>query len=88
MLETVCPKAIAGNKVIQVDTSPSQNAYIIEYQIKPAGDIPLRHLITVFSLQPGAELITLTCQSREENWASKEKMFKEVVQSYKLKLRD
>jgi hypothetical protein len=88
VLETIVPRAVAGNKVIRVDKSPEDNAYVIEYQLKPAGDAPLRHLITIFSLQPGRYLCTATVQAREENWAGKEQMFRAVVGSYALKLRD
>jgi PsbP len=88
VLETVVPKAVPGNKVIKVEKSPKNNAYIIEYLLKPSGSAPLRHLITVFSLQPGLYLCTATVQATEEHWPAKEKMFREVIDSYKLKLRD
>lgn len=73
-------------KVISTRTDTAKNAYIVEYTIS-SGGIP-RHLLTVFSLQPGRYLISLTGQTLEDNWRAQEPVIKAVADSYKLKVLD
>jgi PsbP len=86
-LTTVVPTSVAGNKVLSVTEDTQKNAYVIEYILKPPGSAPARHLITVFSLQPGQYLFTLTGQSKEENWNAKKDALLATAQSFTLKAR-
>lgn len=72
--------------MISTTTDAGKNAYVIEYTITSKGT--KRHLLTVFSLQPGRYLITLTGQALEDNWASSEAVLRAVADSYKLKFLD
>lgn len=78
-------KDLEGTLISSVlDTS--KNAYIVEYTVTSRG--VKRHLLTVFSLQPGRFLLTLTGQAQEENWPAVESLMRSVVDSYKIKLMD
>lgn len=86
--DTIIPrgaKDIEGN-VISSRVDSSKNAYVIEYTIK-SGGVP-RHLVTVFSLQPGRYLLTLTGQSLEGTWSAQEAVIKAVADSYQLKIKE
>ena len=74
-------------EVIAASQDSSKNAYIVEYTLQPK-DLEKRHLLTVFSLQPGRFLLTLTTQTSEDRWQQESDLFKQIVASYKLKLRD
>ena len=67
--------------MLSTRTDTANNAYVIEYSINSRGE--KRHLLTVFSLQPGRFLVTLTGQAKEENWGSREKDIRKVVETYK-----
>lgn len=69
-------------EVLSTSTDSKNNAYLIEYTVNSKG--VKRHLFTVFSLQPGQYLITLTGQTREENWQEREPVIKAVAKSYSL----
>ena len=69
-------------EVLSTTTDSKNNAYLIEYTVDSKGT--KRHLYTIFSLQPGQYLITLTGQSREENWDQREPVIKAVAKSYSL----
>lgn len=66
--------------VLSATTDVKNNAYVIEYTITSSGI--KRHLLTVFSLQPGRYVNTLTAQAREENWSVREKVMRDVVASF------
>lgn len=86
--QTIIPqtkKDIYG-EVISTTTDSVNNAYVIEYAITSSG--VRRHLLTVFSLQPGRYLNTLTAQAREENWVAREPVLRAVTNSFKLQLLD
>lgn len=82
--DTLVPKGRKGidGQVISTRVDSSKNAYVIEYTITSAG--VARHLITVFSLQPGRYLLTLTGQAKEENWAKNEAVLKSIADSFVL----
>lgn len=67
-------------KVISTRLDSDKNAYIIEYTITSSG--VQRHLLTVFSLQPGRYVLTLTGQAREDNWAAREPVMRAVTDSF------
>ncbi|PXF47117.1 hypothetical protein BWQ96_03059 [Gracilariopsis chorda] len=86
VLQTIVPKRgkdIEGD-LISTRTDTEKNAYVIEYTITSKG--VKRHLLTVFSLQPGRYLLTLTGQALEDNWASSEPVLRAVTESYKLRI--
>jgi len=70
-------------EMLAVDKRPADNAYVFEYTMR-IKDGPTRRLLTVFSLQPGSWIITLTAQAREEEWPSVEKELRAAINSYKL----
>lgn len=70
-------------EMLAVDKRPADNAYVFEYKMQ-IKDGPTRRLLTVFSLQPGSWIITLTAQAREEEWPSVEKELRAAINSYKL----
>lgn len=69
-------------RVIATRVDTENNAYVIEYAIESMG--VKRHLLTVFALQPGKWLLTLTAQAREENWGKRGELFKAVADSFQL----
>lgn len=73
-------------KVISTRVDSEKNAYVVEYTITASG--VQRHLLTVFSLQPGRYVLTLTGQAREENWAAREPVITAVTDSFILNKLD
>lgn len=59
-----------------------RNAYVYEYTITQKG--VKRHLYTIFSLNAGKYLNTLTGQSKEEVWSEVEPMIKAVADSFQV----
>lgn len=80
-------KGVSGD-IISAEMDAKKNAYIVEYTLKVGEDAPVRHLLTVFSLQPGRYLLTLTGQTTEDLWASEQKTLREVAASYKIEYLD
>lgn len=72
-----------GGKVISSKIDLQNNAYVIEYTIESKG--VNRHLLTVFSLQAGRYLVTLTAQAQVQNWENREAVFRDVIRSFKLR---
>lgn len=70
-------------QMVSVAKRPADNAYVFEYTMK-VKDGPMRRLLTVFSLQPGQSIITLTAQAREEEWPSVESELRAAIDSYRL----
>lgn len=68
----------------RLDTS--KNAYVVEYLVTSRG--VERHLLTVFSLQPGRALLSMTGQARAENWKACERPIRATVDSYNLRIDD
>lgn len=88
VVKTLVPrkgKDIDG-QVITTRVDARNNAYVIEYGIESMG--VKRHLLTVFALQPGRWLLTLTAQAREEKWGKREDLFKTVADSFQLEVLD
>lgn len=88
ILQTIVPsnsKDVSG-EVITTRTDPRNNAYVIEYAITAKG--VTRHLLTTFSLQPGRYLITLTGQTKNDNWGKQEPVIRAVADSYQLQIFD
>lgn len=84
LLDNLAPKSFPENKVFSVTNDVKNNAYVIDYQLKPPGDRPIRRLLTVFSLKPGQYIITLTCQAPATFWPSKSETMRKVVDSFRL----
>jgi PsbP len=87
-ISTVVPTSVAGNKLISVKDDSRKNAYIVEYILKPSGTAKPRHLITVFSLQPGQYLFTLTGQCADARWDAKKNVLLAAADSFIIKPRD
>lgn len=87
VLNTLVPtgKDVDG-KVISAKVDTAKNAYIIEYLITSKGIE--RHLLTVFSLQPGRWLLTMTGTAKEANWKEREADIRKAVDSYSIRLMD
>ncbi|CAN8074044.1 unnamed protein product [Agarophyton chilense] len=88
VLQTIIPKSgkdIEGS-LIGYEDAPDKNAYVFEYTITSQG--VKRHLLTLFSLQPGKYLLTLTGQAKEDNWKANEPVMRAVIDSYKLQIMD
>lgn len=86
MQNTIVPpkkKDIEG-ELISSTTDTAKNAYIFEYTVNSKG--VKRHLLTVFSLQPGQSLLTLTGQAKEDTWPEVEPVIRAVIDSYALNL--
>ncbi len=73
-------------KLISAELDTKKNAYVVEYTITPSENEPSRHLLTVFSLQPGRYILTLTAQTTEDLWAQEEPLLRRVTDSYQIKL--
>lgn len=71
------------SEMVAVAKRPADNAYVFEYKMR-VRDGPTRRLLTVFSLQPGRWIITLTAQAREEEWPDVERELRAAVDSYRL----
>lgn len=71
-----------GGRLIQSRLDSTNNAYVIEYAISSRGVD--RHLLTVFALQPGRYLVTLTGQAKENNWGRREGVLRAVTDSFHL----
>lgn len=69
-------------ELISVNMDTKKNAYVIEYTVTSKG--VQRHLLTVFSLQPGRQLISLTGQAKADNWGAREAVIRAVADSYVL----
>lgn len=84
ILGTMIPRGQkdVDGKVISTRTDTEKNAYVVEYTITSNG--VQRHLLTVFSLQPGRYLLTLTGQAKEDNWAARAATLKAVADSFVL----
>lgn len=80
-------KGVSGD-VIAARLDSGKNAYVVEYTLKVGEDAPVRHLLTVFSLQPGRYLLTLTGQTTEDLWAKEKDTLRAVADSYKLRYLD
>lgn len=78
-------KGIEG-KLISSRVDSEKNAYVIEYTITTSG--VQRHLLTVFSLQPGRYLLALTGQALEDKWAARAPVMRAVADSFVLKKLD
>lgn len=88
VLNTLVPrkgKDIEG-RVISTRVDVANNAYVIEYEIEARG--VRRHLLTIFALQPGRSVLTLTAQAKDENWGKREGEFRAVADSFQLKTLD
>jgi len=70
------------------ELNSKMNAYVCEYTITPGADKEKRHLLTVFSLQPGRFIITLTAQTKEDDWEKNSALFRRVADSYRIKIMD
>jgi PsbP len=87
-VSTVVPTSVTGNKLISVTDDSRKNAYIVEYILKPAGKATPRHLVTVFSLQPGQYLFTLTGQCEDTRWDAKKNVLLAAADSFIIKPRE
>jgi PsbP len=88
VVNTVVPPNVAGNKLIAVTNDAGNNAYVFDYELKPSGDKDLRRLRTVFSLQPGQNLCTLTAQATADRWDGVKDVLVGVTDSYRLKIQN
>lgn len=77
-------KGVEG-EVISAQLDAVKNAYVIEYTITPSKDDATRHLITVFSLQPGRFLLTLTAQTTQDMWSKEQDLLRRIADSYQIK---
>lgn len=88
LLDNIAPRNVPENKVFSVKNDLKNNAYVIDYQLKPPGNRSVQHLLTVFSLKPGTYIVTLTCQTSESNWTTKQEELRKVIDSFHLNLDD
>lgn len=91
VLNTLVPsdkKSGVIGEVIAADLNTKMNAYVCEYTITPGTGKEKRHLLTVFSLQPGRFIITLTAQTKEDNWENNSPLLRRVADSYRIKIMD
>lgn len=88
VLDTLVPRGKVGvdGAVISSIVDAKKNAYVVEYTIAARG--VERHLVTVFALQPGRFLLTLTGQAKSENWPKQEAIMRAVTDSFALKILD
>jgi len=91
VLNTLVPsdkKSGVSGEIITAELNSKMNAYVCEYTITPGADKEKRHLLTVFSLQPGRFIITLTAQTKEDDWEKNSALFRRVADSYRIKIMD
>lgn len=88
VINTLVPDGRGGvyGELISAVQDTAKNAYVVEYTITPSKFAIKRHLITVFSLQPGRFILTLTGQTTDDRWKDEEALLRSVAESYKIQL--
>lgn len=84
VMSTIIPpkKNDIEGELVSSKIDSMRNAYVYEYTITQKG--VKRHLYTIFSLNAGKYLNTLTGQSKEEVWSEVEPMIKAVADSFQV----